>query len=66
MPKAELHVLSFYRSRTEPGLYRGVCSCGWSMESTEEDVRRRAATHDLEEIKEPPLRIEGFVSGLPD
>lgn len=63
-----VHTTRFFRSRTESGLYRAVCSgCTWSAEDTDlEALQGRAATHDLDQIKEPPLAQEGFVSGLPD
>jgi len=61
-----LHSVRFYRSTTEPGVYHATCSCGWAMSGDLQELQTRAATHDLDEIREPPLRKEGFVSGLPD
>lgn len=61
-----LHTVRFLRSTTEPGQYRAVCTCGWSIQGERDFVQGRAATHDLDELEEPPLRQEGFVSGLPD
>ena len=58
------HVARFYRCTDEPGLYRAVCTCGWSIQGDLETIQARAATHDLDEIQEPPLTQEGFVSGL--
>ncbi len=60
------HTIRFLRSTSEPGEYRAVCTCGWSIGGTLEHIQTRAATHDLDEIEEPPLRRAGFVSGLPD
>lgn len=51
----------------EPGEYRAVCTCGWSARSDDkEKLRERAANHETEGIREPRLKREGFVSGLPD
>ena len=60
------HIVRFLRSRTEPDECRAVCSCGWSINGTLNYTQERAATHDRDEIREPPLRQEGFISGLPD
>lgn len=63
----QAHYIRFLRAVDEPGIYRGVCSCGWSMTGEREEVQARAATHDLDEQPgEPPLLHSGFVSGLSD
>lgn len=41
------HLLKFQRNR-ETGMWRGWCYCGWSAAGTEEQVKSRAATHDME------------------
>lgn len=59
------HSCRFFRCIDEPGEYRAVCTCGWSIRGDLEYIQGRAATHDLDEIREPPLKTTGFVSGLP-
>ena len=60
------HVVRFYRYTDEPGESQAICSCGWTIRGDLEYIQGRAATHDLDEIREPALKKEGFVSGLPD
>ncbi len=59
-----MHSVRFYRSTTEPGVYHAACSCGWTINGDLETIQGRAATHDLDEIQEAPLKVKGFVSGL--
>lgn len=61
------HEVRFYRDTTESNSYKAICTCGWTISGVAlEYAQRRSATHDLEQIEEPPLKVEGFVSGLPD
>jgi hypothetical protein len=56
------------RSNHRPRVYRdpsdgelkATCCCGWS--GSPDDI----ADHDGPPMKEPPLKVKGFVSGLPD
>ena len=61
-----LHTTRFFRCIDEPGEYRAVCTCGWSMRAEDlATLQMRAATHDLDDIEEAPLKQTGFISGLP-
>jgi hypothetical protein len=61
------HITRFYRCPDEPGLFRAVCTCGWSIQGDLKTIQTRAATHDLDEpVHEAPLKKMGFVSGLPN
>lgn len=60
------HHVQFYRCADEPGLHRAICTCGWSMQGELETLQARSGSHNLDELKEPPLRQKGFVSGIPD
>ena len=60
-----MHSVRFFRCVDDPKLFRAVCSCRWSVQADSlEELHTRAATHDLDKIQEPPLKQEGFVSGL--
>lgn len=61
------HSIRFFRCPEEAGEFRAVCTCGWSIRGTLEEIQSRAATHDLDEDapKSSPEK-PGFVSGLPE
>ncbi len=46
--KMKTHEIRFYRNPAD-GMYRAICSCGWTLEGDREDVQAKAATHDLDE-----------------
>lgn len=60
------HVSRMIRD-TDSGLRRAVCNCGQTFASKElsEVEAWMLAEHERPQ-REIPLRIEGFVSGLPD
>jgi len=47
----DIHIVRFLRSTTEPGTFRAVCTCGWSVEGDLEHVQTAAAAHDLDEAQ---------------
>lgn len=56
--EAPVHYVSFQRN-TINGLWRARCAgCGWIGVGEEEEVKRRAATHDMEWVDEPPGQFE--------
>ena len=59
-----LHITRFFRCTDEAGLYRAVCTCGWSVQGDLDYIQGRTATHDLDDISEPAEKISGFVSVL--
>ncbi len=54
MTTVETHCVTFERNRFHPPLWRARCTCGWIGMGTEETVTKRAATHDLDELAQPP------------
>lgn len=61
------HSVKFYRCLDTAGEHRAVCTCGWSVrEDNLEAAQTAASSHNLDEPKFPPLKVVGFVSGLPD
>jgi len=58
---AEIHTVKF-QGNTRNALWRGLCSCGWCLVGTEDEVKRGAATHqakmsETSESKRAPLEF---------
>lgn len=63
------HIVRFIRE-PDTGMLRGVCLCGASHADRDRSIVEKWAlnskAHEKFPVREPPLKIEGFVSGLPD